>query len=293
MICSHVVISTVISVVSEDRPVASRARSLWGILMQTARSLDNRCAKVAKEEGFWVRNCGKSVSHVLGPAMLLAKLGIIKRMKGNTSRKAIRVGLGNMKYCLLTHQREKARALKILQRCVQASPIFETIYKNPPRTLQQWRQRCTEASEAVNKLDAPPYMKNTTSYVWKWLLRTTLIAAMRQGKVSSLRLDSTASVTTFCGCFPDSSQWVKRLAQRFHVTNMQRLLSKLKYKDSVEFLSMHLCFLGNASLDSFSMAKVGKAIKLLAQRQAAYRRKACMWPIVAVLLEDARRDKRL
>ena len=53
----------------------------------------------------WVKNCGKDVSHVLGPVPLLRALGVIVKAKHKTSNNStgiLRFGLGGQKFRLAT-----------------------------------------------------------------------------------------------------------------------------------------------------------------------------------------------
>ena len=76
----------------------------------------------------WVTNCGKSVSHILGPVPLLCNLGVIEVVKKkNTSSKGILIfGLAENKFRLIASVAKQEKLQRNLTAIVRGSHHITT-----------------------------------------------------------------------------------------------------------------------------------------------------------------------
>lgn len=265
----------------------TRAQSLLNVLKTAALHLDGMCD--GAEYDVWVANCGGSSSRMLGPGVVLHRLGIVykNRKRGRRSDQSLRlVKDGKTYYRVLSGAVEQQRALAKLACMVEVGDIFAKYCEKPPRTVKEWSLQVADLGQELDRVRAP-FLSGADAYCQRWVIRALLICAMRSKGIQRLRCEGATCRDLSRHC-PDVGGWVLRLSRSLNVTAASELMKLLKYRAPVELLSMHLCVANSDKLDVYDFDAVARHVRELTALQVSYRKKFKQDAAPAVLLKAAK-----
>ena len=239
----------------------------------------------------WIRNCGKNVSHVLGPVPLLHSCGVIVTTKGRKRKHStdnFTFGLTGRTFRLAMSQNEKTQLDRRLEAIVRGSHAWRGIVQDPPGDLVQWGRSMTQLGNTLRASCPLPLMHNSTKYAYKWIARNLCIMSMTMKGIPKLKWSHNMAAAHLDGHFPDSQGWGKRFAHSGKGRlKLCTLFDDLQFKEAPELFTMRTCQLACKELDQCDPAEVTRNRTSLEVLMRKYRKQHKQWPAPHELISVA------
>lgn len=205
----------------------------------------------------FVENLGRNVSHHSGWLPFLLQKGLLRKWGGSSRRSGVLHFGGSGHYTIAPI------TATVLSKIQAMGATGQTLLNlAAPRTIQDW-----DAAVLKAKQDAPK-SETSAQYVWPWLVRATLISAMRNSGVERLQCHRNATVSELSGLFPDQKQHLTRFAKTSDT--ITELTGNLAYDGPVELLTMYLCFFCSREMASVCPDKLERSQAELIRKREGY-----------------------
>jgi hypothetical protein len=199
------------------------------------------------------RNLNYGMSHHHGFISLALGLSVMQKAS-RASSQTFSLGDPDVFYELLPYQADCATQYTELfkvQVVLNTMPVAED--------FECWESAFSTCSKTLKVFSTDAgAIADLSKYAGRWGLRKTLIGKRMCNNASSFKIPPKLSIKRFAKLFPDQCEYVTRWAKFLKVRTMQQLVSKLRFKDSLEFLTMFTCLIGDSRLRSQEVATLKK-----------------------------------
>jgi hypothetical protein len=240
----------------------------------------------------WTANCGRNLSHHMGPHKVAERLMLAKPVKLKKAKSAAiskkKRGPGVLLRLVAdpstAYERRKIDASTIRAISTHAALTAAMAETKAPRTVADWGSEFDKLSSAAK---GAVMMSQPGAYQHLWLIRTWLKMTMEASGISKLRVGQ-ATPEEFQCIFPDSKKHIMTLTGD-HPTMFQAL-DALGYDGPPELLSMYACLFNVKEVRKALRAKPPNWLKdqrfALRQARRAYRSDHGQNPCPAILISS-------
>ena len=160
------------------------------------------------------------------------------------------------------------------------------LYKSAvPRTLGEYAAMAEPLQSLLSMLH-PPSLNPEGDYSIPWCIRSHSIAEMRVRGIDRCQVPSDMTVTTFSQCFPDSGDWLTKLAKVHDVTLVHELLDLFEYTHPAELFAMFCCIFGEKSLLSYDVRFLQQHSAKIRKIRIELQQHILLTPVPAVALSE-------
>ena len=258
-----------------------RAQCLYKVLVDTAHHFSGINLKTP-----WVENCGRFVSQHSGFVPLLARLNVAQKWRpGDRGPKLDFSGIGGTpEPRTLLPAQASARQLLALIKGADARQSIPL-----PKNSQEWLAalRNLKATKKIQKQKhqrRPRDKKTQKAYLKLWHLRSHWYPRIAAGVHAKHFHVKGVSLRDFSSMFPDSGNWILRLAPRTPYT-VKGLFAKVGYRAHPVLFSCFACLFADAGVAKYSAEQILESLDRLKQGLGQYRSQHGIWPHPAILLQ--------
>lgn len=204
-----------------------------------------------------------------------------------TSRRAfcklLTLGEGSKVYELITD----AANIELMGGVAAAADIMKSALDPPPHTLEEWASKVDEVTAGLSRLCGDlgvskiPRLNHKGGYSLIWTFRSMALIRMKSGRCGApwmLALQGGESLNLLQRCFPDQSNWLRRLVPKQNRT-LKGLLMQLDFEgEPLEFLTMWQCLLLDSELRALNVEWISANKSKLQSVAAHFRTVHKFWP---------------
>ena len=216
----------------------------------------------------WVANVGRNVSHHSGWLMFLMQKGLLVKRRCARGPDVLKFSGRSYKVAQVTK-----RILGKMSEMRRTGHVL--LNMKTPRTIQEYRSIVKRATEQA------PVSETKNKYTWPWLLRSSLISAMRLAHVNRLRAPANFLLKDLCNVFPDQKRHLKRFGKPS--ASISEVCHTLGYDGPLELLTYFLCTFCSTTVSGICPEHTHKNRSRLIRARESYQSQHGLAPHCAVL----------
>ena len=203
----------------------------------------------------FTQNIGRNVSHHMGWLAFMLSKKLLRKHKGSRRSGVLTFGENSYQKAPITK-----RARLIMSDMHATGSVLLDL--PVPRSTDDWNACIAHAQQMAPKSEV------RNPYHWPWLLRSSMISAMRVARISRLQCPKDFTIGKLRRMFPDQRQHLTRFGQPSDT--VRKLCTTLGYDGPVELLTMHMCMFCSKTMEHVCPQQVHESHDSLVSKREHY-----------------------